>query len=43
MVLKDEPYPLLFENGDFKFSVKQCWQSFQFGGNSMFIAWKQGF
>jgi hypothetical protein len=39
MVLKDEPHPLLFGNGDFKCSVKTMLPiMFQFGGNNMFIA-----
>jgi hypothetical protein len=41
MVLKDAPYPLLFGIGDFKCSVKTLLAiMFQFGGNSLFIAWE---
>jgi hypothetical protein len=41
MVLKDAPYSLLFGIWDFKFSVKTVLAiMFQFGSNSLFIAWE---
>jgi len=43
MVLEDAPYPFLFGNGDFKYSVETVLAiTFQFGGNNLFICWGTG-